>query len=155
MLCVNGIKDVTTRIKNPQPNAMCEQPHQSISKTLWTMLHAYPPNNIDQTNDIMDTCFVTAANASSKVVIHSTLNMSPGTLVFQRDMILNKPLITDLLHLHEQWQNIIDEQLQCTNLCHKTFDYKPGDQILILTNNPTTIQEDCSISLFSIIQVHT
>ena len=81
--------------------------------------------------------------------------MSPGTLVFQRDMILNKPLITDLLHLHEQWQNIIDEQLQCTNLCHKTFDYKPGDQILILTNNPTTIQEDCSISLFSIIQVHT
>ena len=29
---------------------------QSISNTLRTMLHTYPPNTIDQTNDIMDTC---------------------------------------------------------------------------------------------------
>ena len=48
----------------------------------------------------MDTCFTTAAYAS-KVAIHHTLNMSPGALVFQRDMILNVPLITDLLQLRE------------------------------------------------------
>ena len=64
------------------------------------MLHTYPPNNIDQTNDIMDTCFATATDAS-KVAIHCTLNMSPGALVFQRDTILNIHLITDLLQLHE------------------------------------------------------
>ena len=101
MLCVNGIKDVTTTIKNPQANAICEQLHQSISNSLQTMLHRYPPNNIDQINDIMDTCFATAAYAS-KVAIHRTINLPPGALVFQRDMILNIPLITDLLHLHEQ-----------------------------------------------------
>ena len=49
----------------------------------------------------MESCFATAAYAS-KVAIHCTLNMSPGALVFQRDMILNIPLITDLLQLHEQ-----------------------------------------------------
>ena len=38
-------------------------------------------------------------------------------------------------------------------LC-RTFDYQPGDQILILTNNPTTLQ-DRGIGPFSIIQVHT
>ena len=54
-------------------------------------------------------------------------------------MILNIPLITDLLHLHERRQIIIDERLQCANLRHRTFDYKPGDQILILTNIPTTL----------------
>ena len=64
------------------------------------MLHKYPPDNIDQMNNIMDTCFATAVYAS-KVAIHFTLNMSPVALVFQRDMILNIPLITDLLHLHE------------------------------------------------------
>ena len=100
MLCANGIKDVTTTVKNPQANAICERLHQSISNTLWTMLHTYPPNAIDQTNDIVDPCFATAAYAS-KVAIHCTLNMSPGALVFQRDMILNIPLITDLLQLHE------------------------------------------------------
>ena len=69
-------------------------------------------------------------------------------------MILNIPLITDLPHLHEQQQNIIDEQLQRANLRRRIFDYQPGDVILILTNNPTTLQ-DCSISHFTITQVHT
>ena len=41
-------------------------------------------------------------------------------------MILNIPLITDLLYLHERRQNIIDEQLQHANLRRRTFDYKPG-----------------------------
>ena len=82
MLCVNDIQDVTTTVKNSQANAICERLHQSICNTLRTMLHMYPPNNIDQTNDIMDTCFATAAYAS-KVAIHRTLNMSPGALVFK------------------------------------------------------------------------
>ena len=101
ILRVNGIKGITTKVKNPQADAICERLHQSISNTLRNMLHMYPPNTIDQTNDIMDTCFATAAYAS-KVAIHCSLNMSPGALVFQRDMILNIPLITDLLHLHER-----------------------------------------------------
>ena len=120
MLHVNGIKDVTTTVKNPQANAICERLHQSISNTLRTMLHTYPPNTIDQTNDIMDTCFATAAYAS-KVAIHHTLNMSPGALVFQSDMILNIPLITDLLHLHERRQIIIDERLRRANLRCRTL----------------------------------
>ena len=65
---------------------------------------------MDQINDIIDTCFATAAYAS-KVAIHCTLNLSPGALVFQRDMILNIPLITDLHHLHKRQQIIINECL--------------------------------------------
>ena len=77
MLCVNGIKDVTTTVKDPQANAICEQLHQSISNSLRTMLHRYPPDNIDQINYIIYTCFATAAYAS-KVAIYCTLNISPG-----------------------------------------------------------------------------
>ena len=153
MLKVNGIKDVTTTVKNPQANAICERFHQSISNMLHTMLHTYPPNNIDQINDIMDTCFATAAYAS-KVTIHRTLNMSPGALVFQRDMVLNIHMITDLLQLHERRQVIIDDRLRRANLCRRTFDYQPGDEILILTTDPTTLQ-DRGIGPFSITQVHT
>jgi hypothetical protein len=35
----------------------------------------------------------------------------------------------------------------------RTFDYKPGDQILILTNIPTTLQ-DRGVGCFTITQVH-
>ena len=74
--------------------------HQSISNTLQTMLHTYPPNIIDQANAFMDTCCASATYASN-VAIHFTLNMVHGALVFQRDMILSIPVITDLLQLHE------------------------------------------------------
>ena len=74
------------------------------------MLRAYPPNNIEQTNDIMDTCFATAAYAS-KVAIHCNLNISPGALVFRRDMILNILLLADLHQRHTRQQIIIDESL--------------------------------------------
>ena len=83
MLHVNGIKDVTTTVKNPQNNAICEKLHQLISKTLWTLFHTYSPNNIDQPTNIMDTCFATTSYAS-KIEIHCTLNMSLGAFWFSK-----------------------------------------------------------------------
>ena len=114
MLCVNGIKDVTTTVKNPQANAICERLHQSISNTLRSMLCAQPHNNIEQTHDILDTCFATAVYAS-KVAIYHTLNISPGALVFHGDMILNIPLMADLHQIPIRQQIIIDENLRRTN----------------------------------------
>ena len=101
MLTVNGIKDVTTTIKNSQANAISEQLHQTISSNHRAILHHHPPQNPPQANDIVDTSFAAAAYAS-KTAIHSTLNISPGALVFHRDMILNIPLITDLQLLHKR-----------------------------------------------------
>ena len=110
-------------------------------------------DSIDQTNDIMDTWFATAAYAS-KVAIHRTLNISPGALVFHRDMILNIPLLADLHQLHVRRQIIIDERLRHANLRRRPMDYQPGDDIIILTDNPTTLQ-DREIGPFRIIEVHT
>ena len=110
MITVNSIKDVTTTIKNPQANAICERLHQTISSNLRAILHHHPPQNPPQANDIVDTCFAAAAY-TSKTSIHCTLNISPGALVFHRDMILNILLITDLQLLHKHQQTLIDEQL--------------------------------------------
>ena len=49
---------------------------------------------------------------------------------------------------------MINKKLLLMNLCRKTFNYQPGDEILILTNNPTTLQ-DRSVGPFTISQVHT
>ena len=99
MLHANGIEDVTTKVKNPQANAICKHIHQSVSNTIRSMLHAHPPYNIEQTNDIMDTCFATPAYASN-IAIHCTLNISSGALVIHRDLILNIPLLPDLHQLY-------------------------------------------------------
>ena len=110
VLHANRMKDIPATVKNPQANAICEPLHQSVSNTLQSMLSAYPPNNIEQTNDIMATGFATAAYAS-KVAIHCTLFISPGALVFHRDMLLNIPLLADIHQFHTRQQIIIDECL--------------------------------------------
>ena len=46
-----------------------------------------------------------------------------------------------------------NKSLQTVNYNVQTFDYQTGDEILILTNNPTKLQ-DCGIVPFSITQVH-
>ena len=43
MLHANGMKDVTTTVKNPQANAVFERLHQSISSTFRSILHAHTP----------------------------------------------------------------------------------------------------------------
>ena len=78
---------------------------------MWTILHTYPLDGVDQINDVLDTCFASVTSAS-KVAIHCTLNMLPGASVFQREMILNIPLTSDLPHILKQQEIIIDVHLQ-------------------------------------------
>ena len=72
---------------------------------------------------------------------------------FQCDMILNIPLITDLQLIHQRRQVIIDERLRRANFRRRSYDYKVGDEILILLDNPTTL-DDRGRGPYTIIQVH-
>ena len=71
----------------------------------------------------VDKCFAAELYAARRATIHSTLRtISPGAWVFQRDMILNIPLITDLQLIHHCRQVIIDERLRRANVCHRSCD---------------------------------
>ena len=48
---------------------------------------------------------------------------------------------------------IIDKCLRRDNFHHSSCDYKVGDEILILLDNPTTL-DYCGRGPYSIIQVH-
>lgn len=101
MLYQNGITNAPTTAKNPQANAICECMHQAVGNSLRAMTHAHPPEGLQQAIDIVDTCLANAAYAT-RTVIHHTLNILPGALIFQRDMILNIPLIADLERLQQK-----------------------------------------------------
>ena len=64
MLVLNGIKDETSTIKNPQANAIFERLHQSICNSLRFMLRAHPPINEFQVQNIVDTCFAAVSYAA-------------------------------------------------------------------------------------------
>eukprot|EP00804_Cyclotella_cryptica_P018091 CCRYP_017625-RA/>CCRYP_017625-RA protein AED:0.37 eAED:0.37 QI:0/0/0/1/0/0/3/0/206 len=48
-----NIKDVCSTSKSPQSNAVCERIHQTVSNMLRTLVHADPPQNMTQAQDIM------------------------------------------------------------------------------------------------------
>ncbi len=88
------IKDVCTSAKNPQSNAVCERMHQTVGNVLRTLLHGEPAQYITTAKEFVDEARYIATHAM-RAGEHNTLCSSPGSLVFNRDMFLNLPLIDD------------------------------------------------------------
>jgi len=107
MLWHNGIQDIPTTVTT----AICKCIHQTVGNLLRAMTHAHPAEGLEQAIDIIDTCLASAAYATH-TAIHHTLSISPGAKIFQRDMMLNIPLIADLERLQQKRQALIDEQLR-------------------------------------------
>ena len=66
--------------------------HQTVGNVLRTLLHGEPPRNINTAKEFVDEALSIAMHAM-RAGIHSTLGRSPGSLVFNRDMFLNIPLM--------------------------------------------------------------
>ena len=153
VLQTHGIQPKPTTVKNPQANAICERLHQTVENALRPLMHAHPPANIAEASLIVDTALQTAAYAA-RAAIHGSLKISPGALVFQRDMILDIPLIADLELIRQQRQALIDEQLIRANRRRISHDYQPNDEVLILSYKPDKL-EPRAIGPFRIVTVHT
>ena len=85
MLVLNGIKNGTIIVKNPQTNAICECLHQSISNIQRDMLKAHPPIKEFQVQNIVDTSLLHHMQLELQFIVHCVF--SPGTWVFQHDLI--------------------------------------------------------------------
>jgi hypothetical protein len=75
-------------------------------------------------------------------------------LVLHRDMILDIPIIADLTALREQRQTRIDENLRRENRRRISFDYQPGQRVLLRSYKPNKMRER-NRGPFMITRVHT
>lgn len=135
----NLIQPVHITVKNRQSSGRVERLHQTIGNALRTQLYSNPPLNLKQAQDKMRHALASAAYAT-RVAVHRTLGISPGALVFSRDMILNIPLIADLEQICEKRQIIINNEVRRQNLKRMNFDYQPGQRVLLLTHSPDKLQ---------------
>jgi transposase InsO family protein len=153
-LHVNGIKDVPTTVKNPQANAICERIHQVVGNNIRTLIHATPPENVQEANDIVDTCLASAAYAS-RATIHHTLQTTPGSLVFHRDMVLPIQTFSDWNLLQQRKQRLIDDNARRENLRRFRHDYEIGDEVLIFQDiKPKGKLLPRAVGPYEIVQVH-
>ena len=131
-----GIEDVPTSVANPQANAICERMHQVVGNLLRTLLHVNPPQNFQNAAAIVDYALATASYAL-RATVHRTLGISPGALVFHRDMLIDVPYVANLLLLRDKRQALIDYNLRRENNRRRNFDYRIGEYVLELKRDPT------------------
>ena len=153
MLLQNQIKPVPTTVKNPQANAIIERMHFTIGNQLRIQLHDNPPTNIGTAYDLIDSVFA-AAQYAMRAATHRTLGISPGALVFNRDMMLPIPLLANFHLIRQRRQVVIDEANRRENLRRLYRDYEIGDRVLIKVFDPSKLEQR-AIGPFTIEQVHT
>jgi len=140
MLQLNYIKDVPTTSENPQANAICEPMHQTVGNILRTLIHAHRPQNHQTAQELVDTALATAMHALRSSVNRS-LQMTPGAVVFQRDMLLNIPLIADLHEIRERRQLIIDENLRKANAKRISHDHNVNELVMLIPKDTAKLDE--------------
>jgi transposase InsO family protein len=148
-----GIADVQTSVRNPQANAVCERMHQVVGNSLRTLIQTNPPQTLQQAEDLLDYALSTTSFAlRSSATRHS--GISPGALVFHRDMLIDVPFVTDLLLLRDKRQAVIDYNLRRENNKRRNFDYQVGQQVLEVLYDTDKLGAKTS-GPFTIDQVHT
>ena len=134
-----GVEDKPTTSRNPQANAICERLHQTVANILRTIIIDNPPQHIDQATSAMDHALSTAMHVT-RCATSRTLGISPGALVFQRDMFLDLPIVADLVQIQRKRQIMIDENLIRQNNKRRDFNYTVGQEVLIKTVNPSKLE---------------
>ena len=123
-----------------------------MADILRPLTYANPPQHVADSKQLVDSALATAAYAA-RTAIHSTLQLSPGALVFNRDMLLDVPVIADLQLLKDRRQYVIDKNLERANRKRVAIDYNVGDQVLKLVYKPNKL-EPRAIGPYAITRVH-
>ena len=94
-----GIKCKNISPNTPTANSIIEASHKIIGQIIRTLLALKPPKTKTDADNIIDEALATAMHALRCNPVSTLGNYSPGALVFNRDMLLNLPLVTDIITL--------------------------------------------------------
>jgi hypothetical protein len=82
-------------------------------------------------NPIKDMC--TAAAFAIRATVHGTTRFTPAQMVFSKDMILRTHMEANVELVRKRREAAIVRNNARENKRRIAYDYKPGDQVLVLT----------------------
>ena len=113
--------------------------HQTVGNIPRAMTTMQAPNGAQTANQMIDAALANCSYAT-RTALHSGLKATPGSLVFQRDMALDIPVIADWQLMQSHRQQIIDQRLIEANRKRFSHDYHIGDQVLKLQCEPNKLE---------------
>ena len=125
-------------MKNPQSNGVIERVHGTIKN----MLRSFNIGSLDLDKHDPFSEILARIAWAVRSTYHTSLEASPGQLVFGRDMLLDIKHNTDWDKLYERQQKKIDKSNIRENLKRFKYDYKIGNKVLLkLDVNDDIIQK--------------
>ena len=122
-----GIKARPITVRNPQANAIVERVHQVIGNIIRTF--ELEKNYLDEEDPWKGILSATAFAVRS--TYHTTLQSTPGQLVFGRDMILNIKHEANWEFIRARKQKIIHKNNEAENAKRTPHVYSVGDKVLL------------------------
>jgi transposase InsO family protein len=145
-----GIKKKPISARNPQANAIIERVHQVIGNIIRTF--ELQENYLDEDDPWKGILSATAFAVRS--TYHTTLQKTPGQLIFGRDMIFNEQHIANWEYIRVHKQALIKKNNQNENAKRIPHTYAVGDQVMLRIGTENK-QERPYSGPHSIIQVNT
>mgnify|MGYP002063500018 FL=1 len=126
-----GIKTKPSLTKNPQSNAIIERIHQVISNMIKTFeLENIPLDPKDPWSGIL------AATAYAvRSTYHTTLQATPGQLVYGRDMIFNIKHVANWQAIKERKQKLINKNNERENKKRIKHTYQVDEKVLLIRHD--------------------
>ena len=105
-----------------------------MADILQVMLYVDPPHNEPKTTDMIDNALATVVHGS-RCAINNTMQITPGTLVLNRDIMINVSLSSNLMAIGNRRQHLVDENLRRINAKRINHSYNIGHWVKFVTNN--------------------
>ena len=113
ILSKHKIRGVPTTVKNAQSNGICERMHQTMLNVLKVHAKTTTIDGYNQARHVMEHAIASCIHAT-RIAVNHTMQHTPGEIVFQGDMLLDIPVIADLVAIRNRRQLLIDENLKKT-----------------------------------------
>ena len=99
-----------------------------------------PPVDEEEADQIIDNALATCVHVT-RCSVNQTMQTSPGALVFQRDMLFDIPVTSGLVAVRNKRQLLVDTNLMRSNKKRIHYNYQPGQQVMVVTEDPTKLQQ--------------
>ena len=146
-----NIKQKPTTVKNPQANSVLERIHG----VLGNMMQTSALNKSDTADESMVDEFITNASWAVCSTYHTVLKLSPGAVVFGRDMLFDIPYLADWTAIGQRRQKLVDQNNVWENKNRVDFDYRTGQKVLLRKEGILRKAETRYEGPYVITEVHT
>ena len=131
MLADWGLTRKRISTHTPTANAIIESSHKSMGQILRTIFDRENPQSIEEMDKVVDNALALTMRALRCASSSSLNGFAPGSLVFGRDMLLNIPIVTDIIAISENRQLQTDLRLERENRRRSHVDYQVGQMVRI------------------------